>query len=254
MKRIALGTFFFLLFQLLSGQPALSQNLIPPNKIYHDGLNEISVYDDLGMTIVSVHDGFEFLFVPDDVDALESIARAKHYRFVINGSYFDNSALHAGHSGWLRIYGKTYSPLRPDVQLTHVARFDSASMKTSFINMDGFAPGTDDHSIEFQTCPLIIDSNKVALSLIQHSVNGSGRYKRTLMAVTDNSVVYLITVKNRVSLDSLANYLLSLSIFASHRLDVVNLDGGSSVALYVQHHPELNYNESARLPMLIGVK
>lgn len=253
MKRIAQGAIFLLLLQLW-GQPSLSQNFISPDKVYRDGPNEISVYNDFGMTIVSVHYGFEFLFVPDDVDALESIARANYFRFVINGSYFDNSALHAGHSGWLRIYGKTYSPLRPDVQLTHVVRFDSASMKTTFINMDGFTPGNDDHSIEFQTGPLIIDSNKVAFSLIQHSINGPGRYKRTLMAVADNSVIYLITVRNRVSLDSLANYLLSLAIFASHRLDVVNLDGGSSVALFARNHPELNYNEGARLPMLIGVK
>jgi hypothetical protein len=74
------------------------------------------------------------------------------------------------------------------------------------------------------------------------------------MAVTDNFGLFLITVRSRVSLDSLANYLLSLSLFASHRLDVVNLDGGSSVALFVQNHPELNYNESSHLPMLIGVK
>jgi len=120
--------------------------------------------------------------------------------------------------------------------------------------MDGFKPNNDNHSIEFQTGPLIIDSNKAALALIQHSVNGSGRYKRTLLAITDNSMLFLITVRNRVSLDSLAGYLLSLPIFASHRLDVVNLDGGSSVALFVQDHSELNYNESAHLPMLIGVK
>lgn len=253
MKRIAQGAIFLLLLQLWV-QSSLSQNFISPDKVYRDGPNEISVYNDFGMTIVSVHNGFEFLFVPDDVDALESIARANYFRFVINGSYFDNSALHAGHSGWLHIYGKTYSPLRPDVQLTHVVRFDSAYMKTTFIKMEGFKPGDDNHSVEFQTGPLIIDSNKVALSLIQHSVNGSGRYRRTLMAVTDNSGIFLITVRNRVSLDSLANYLLSLANFASHRLDVVNLDGGSSVALFVQNHPELNYNETAHLPVLIGVK
>ena len=237
----------------MSAQPSTAQQ-ISPDKVYHDGLNEISVYNDFGMTIVSVRQGFDFLFVPENVDALESVARDHRYRFVINGSFFDGSALHAGHSGWLRIYGKTYSPLRPDVQLTHIVRFDSASMKTAFIDTDLFKAENDDHSIEFQTGPLIVDSNRVALSLIQHSVNGSGKYKRTLMAVTDNSGLFLITVRNRVSLDSLANYLLSLSLFAPHRLDVVNLDGGSSVALFVQSHPELNYNESAHLPMLIGIK
>jgi hypothetical protein len=253
MNRIPPGVIFILLLQLWV-RPTFSQNLIPPGKVYYDSPNETSVYDDFGMTIVSVVHGFDFLFVPDNVDALESVARAHHYRFVINGSFFDGSAMHAGHSGWLRIYGKTYSPLRPDVQLTHIVRFDSISGKTSFINMDGFTPTNDDHSIEFQTGPLIIDSNRVALPLIQHSINGSGKYKRTLMAVTDNRGLFLITVRNRVSLDSLANYLLSLSLFASHRLDVVNLDGGSSVALFVQNHPELNYNEGSHLPMLIGVK
>jgi Phosphodiester glycosidase len=253
MKRIAQAAVYFLLLALW-GQPSVSQNLIPADKVYHDGPNEISVYDDFGITIISVHHGFDFLFVPDNVEALDSVARSHHYRFVINGSFFDGSALHAGHSGWLRIYGKTYSPLRPDVQLTHIVRFDSTSMITAFINMYGFKPGNDNHSIEFQTGPLIIDSNKVAISLIQHSINGSGKYKRTLMAVTDNRGLFLITVRNRVSLDSLANYLLSLSLFASHRLDVMNLDGGSSVALFTQNHPELNYNESSHLPMLIGVK
>lgn len=42
MKRIAQGAILILSLQLW-GQPTVSQNLIPPDKVYHDGPNEISV-------------------------------------------------------------------------------------------------------------------------------------------------------------------------------------------------------------------
>ena len=57
-----------------------------------------------------------------------------------------------------------------------------------------------------------------------------------------------------MALDELGHYLTSLAVFANKRLDVVNLDGGPSVALYVEKYPELNYNAEARLPILLGVK
>ncbi|NES18723.1 MAG: hypothetical protein F6K41_07275 [Symploca sp. SIO3E6] len=52
----------------------------------------------------------------------------------------------------------------------------------------------------------------------------------------------------------MADYLLTLSVFSGKTLHVVNLDGGTSTALYSQTNPELNLNEAAVLPILLGLK
>jgi hypothetical protein len=48
--------------------------------------------------------------------------------------------------------------------------------------------------------------------------------------------------------------LRRLSVFQNGRLDVINLDGGSSVALYLRDVPGANLNADDRLPILIGFR
>ena len=244
---------FLLLTLLWSGVP-LAQPIRYPDATFVDGSDSVYLFKQFDLTALSVHHGFDYLFVPKGVPTLLSVAQAKNYRFMINGSFFDGVRLDAQHSGWLRILGKSFGTVWNNRQLTHVVRFDTTSGTVHIISSKDFKPSNSDHTIEFQTGPLVIEDNKVALSLISHSINGSGRYTRTMIAVRNGSELLFITVRKPVSLDALARFLLTLSIFQQKRLDVINLDGGPSVAFYARAFPQLHYNVDDRLPLLLGVQ
>ena len=237
---------------LMSSLPA--QSLVSPDTTYRSDSSIVYVYGKFGMTILRVPNGFDFVFTPRDVAAVTDVARSRNYRFVINASFFGGDRLHAQHAGWLRILGRSYTPIMKDRQLTHVVSFDETSRRIEFIPWQNFHAQSGNHTIEFQTGPLVIDSNRVAHALIAGSINGSGRYTRTLVAATGNSVLWFITVRKPIVLDDLAGYLLKLSIFRQGRLDVVNLDGGPSVAFYSKSFPQLNFNTDDHLPLLLGVR
>jgi exopolysaccharide biosynthesis protein len=230
------------------------QALRYPDTTYVDGSNKVHVYKELGLTILSVDHGFEYVFIPKDVPSFASVAREKAFRYMINASFFDGERLDAQHAGWLRILGTTYAPVRDDRQLTHIVRFDTLTANTDIVSWKDFKSSNNAHTIEFQTGPLVVRQNMVASTFISNSINGAGKYTRTLIAVSDSNELWFITVRKPVSLDSLGRFLLSLSPFQKKRIDVVNLDGGPSVAFYARPFRELNYNIDDRLPLLLGVK
>ncbi len=238
----------------LENHKAIQQHNITPDKFIKDLSHQIYIYRKYEMTLISIADSFDFIFIPKNAESIDSVARKGNYKIMINGSFFDGTRSAAEHAGWLRLFGKTYSPVKDDRQLTHVFRYNLHERRADLIPYQKFRPLDDNRSIEFQTGPIVVDSNKVAQRYIAESINGLGKYTRTLLAITDKRHFHFITVRKRVALDELGNYLTSLSIFSDKRLDVVNLDGGPSVALYVEKYPELNYNVDARLPILLGVK
>jgi hypothetical protein len=65
---------------------------------------------------------------------------------------------------------------------------------------------------------------------------------------------FFITVRKPERLDTVGEYLLKLSIFERKTLFVINLDGGPSVALDTQAHPEMNHNGGAVLPILFALR
>jgi len=241
------------LITLLENHKAIQQHDITPDQIIKDRPHQIYIYEKYEMTIISIADMFEFIYIPSNAESVDSAAKKGNYKIMINGSFFDGTRLAAEHAGWLRLFGKIYSPIKDDRQLTHVFRFNLDEKKVNLIPYQEFRPLDDNRSIEFQTGPLVVDSNKVAQKYIAESINGLGKYTRTLLAITDRRHFHFIIIRKRLALDELGNYLTSLSIFSNKRLDVVNLDGGPSVALYVEKYPELNYNADARLPILLGV-
>ncbi|KKQ36079.1 MAG: hypothetical protein US52_C0009G0001, partial [candidate division WS6 bacterium GW2011_GWA2_37_6] len=107
--------------------------------------------------------------------------------------------------------------------------------------------------IEFQTGPLVLDDGEVQKSFVNNSVNGTTRHKRLLLATDETNRIFIIVVREKVNLIELANYLRSLNVFGKE-LDVINLDGGKSVALWDRYYPEVNYNSNDRLPLVICVK
>ena len=218
--------------------------------VLHDHDVTVYQYEKLGMTILSIPSAFDFLYQPDDTATVASIAQRAGYRYVVNGSYFHGNRTHAGR---LSIHGKVFSQKFTDRQLTHIVIYDTKSRTIRYSPTERRTSSPREGLIEFQTGPLVIHNGRLARKLIEGSINGRGLYRRTLFATTDLNHVFLITVRARVSLQELGEFLLKASVFSEKRLDVINLDGGSSVALYAKTFPQVNFNHDARLPILLGV-
>ena len=135
-----------------------------------------------------------------------------------------------------------------------MVRVDARSKRVKFTRKDEFVPDTALSTVEFQTGPLVIENGKPSMAFIEGSINGLAKQRRTLLATLDTTQLFLVIVREMISLDELARMLPTLSVFKGKRLDVVNLDGGSSTALYSRNFPRLNFNVNDRLPLLIGVR
>ncbi len=215
---------------------------------------EVYEFNQYGMTIAQLSGGFDLIYIPEKADVVKTLAEEQNYQYVINGSFFDGTYAKAKHAGWLWVLGKNYAPIKQDPQLTHIAVYNTKNQQIQFVDYQNFTPSRSNEVIEFQSGPIVVENNQVAKTYIANSLNGSAPYTRSLLAVTDNRTKYFITVRKPIRLDDLANYLLSLEIFAGKRLDVLNLDGGPSVALYSRELINLRYNDTAQLPILLGVR
>jgi exopolysaccharide biosynthesis protein len=234
--------------------PANDSSTIPPDSTVTIGDMTVRVWNHPRMVIVSVPDTVVFCYLPRNGAPLDSVARREDLRCLINGSFFNGVRGDASHAGLLSIYGKYITPLMDDRQLTHVVRTSGSRHTTSFLPVRSFKHSTDPGDVEFQTGPLIIENGKIRDDLIRSSINGSSRHTRTLLATLDHHRCFFITVDERVTLSDLAASLVRLRMFKEGRLDVVNLDGGSSVALYLRDVPHASVNVDDRLPILIGFR
>lgn len=249
--------FFFIsatLLLFLSAEMKNTSGMISADHVYHDGQYTVSGYDTLGMTIVSGIDTFDFYFYPESTASISENALNGGYLFMINGTYFDGVRGHAGHAGWLKIYGKVIANLRDEDQLSHVVVWDRPGRRFQILPRETFKSPKSDSTIEFQTGPLIIQNNQVTPEPIRKSINGRTAHLRTLLAISDHRKLAFVTVRKKVTLTDLADYLLKLTQFKGVELDVINLDGGSSVAFFSRNFPELNFNSDDHLPIIIGVR
>lgn len=160
------------------------------------------------------------------------------------------------HAGWLSIFGTQYTPLKDDRQLSHMVVLDTSVGYIDFPSLDLWDSSmTSKTSLEFQSGPLVIDANTVDTLSINASINGKSLHLRTFLAYTDEgNMKYFIISRRAGSLAKIAEQLLTLPIFEEKKLSVMNLDGGSSTALYSQKHPGLNFNENHPLPIMLGIK
>jgi|GEM_PF-2443437 exopolysaccharide biosynthesis protein len=225
--------------------------------VFYDDKNiNVYKYKQSEMTIVSVPDTLYYIYAPINANSVEETAKEGGYRYVINSTYFAGTNTNATHCGRLRVYGKTYvQELIDDKQLEYVAQYNRRQQTMRFFSKSEFVLDKDSlNSIEFQTGPLVVKNGVVVKKAISSSLNGLREAKRTLIGVTDDKHIYFIIVESDVDLIELGQYLLRLDIFKGKKLDVMNLDGGSSTALYSQNNPEVNYNSQAVLPFLLGIK
>ena len=218
-----------------------------------DGETVVYNSDLYDITIVGFKENFEIIYDPQEPPTLKQAGQKHSYRYLINGSYFEGSRVHAG---WLSIFGTQHTPLKEDQQLTHLSVLDTSVGYIDFPGLDLWDSSmTSGTSIEFQTGPLVIYANTVDTLSINASINGNGSHLRTFLAYTEeDGMKYFIISRQIGPLADMGVHLLSLPLFAGRTLSVINLDGGSSTALYSQNHPELNFNVNKPLPILLGIK
>lgn len=205
------------------------------------------------MSIVGFKGGFEIIYEPSQAMSLKEAAEKYNLPYIINGSYFEGSRTHAG---WLSILGVQHTPLKADRQLSHMAILDTSLGYLDFPGLDLWDSSmTNSSAIEFQTGPLVIHANQVDTLSIRTAINGESSHLRTFLAYTEeDGMNYFIITRQIGPLEKMAKNLLSLPVFEGKTLYVMNLDGGSSTALYSQKHPELNFNINRPLPILLGIR
>jgi exopolysaccharide biosynthesis protein len=227
---------------------------ITPDETITDG--NITVYSylkDPSLRIVSIPDSIHYVYSPKNTKTFLQIAKDMNFRYMINATYFSGSARDASHAGWLWIYGTLYEQVAEDKQLTHIVSINRLSKKISYTYYKDFKSELDKDCLEFQTGPLIIENSKLAEDCIKSSINGLRNAPRTMLASLDNKQMFFIISESSRDLITLGNYIMKLSVFYGKRLDVVNLDGGPSTALYSKNYSKLNYNDEAVLPFHLGI-
>lgn len=234
--------------------PVIGSDVFFPDSIARVGNVTAAIWAHPRLTVVDVPDTLAFYYLPQNDATLDSIARREDLRCLINGSFFNGARGDASHAGWLSQYGHRVTPLMDDRQLTHIVRNNGTKRTITFLPVRSFVASEDPHLLEFQTGPLVIETGRIREDLIRSSINGATRHTRSLLATLDQHRCFFITVTERVTLTELAATLRRLSVFQNGRLDVINLDGGSSVALYLRDVPGVNSNAGDRLPILIGFR
>lgn len=217
--------------------------------------NDIQAYtfDPYGISIIAFRTNFEIVYEPTQKLSIHQVGQSFHYRYLVNGSFFEWSGKHAG---WLSTSGNNLMPLKQDRQLTHIAILNTTTSEMVFKLAELWEPSMSNKAnIEFQTGPMVIQANVLDMQSICQSINGLRSHQRTLLGYTEEDrMKFFITVRKPEPLDKLGEELLKLSIFEGKTLSVINLDGGPSVALDSQAHPQINHNQDAVLPILFGLK
>lgn len=227
-------------------EPGICKTILDGNVIiYNSGL-----YD---MTIVGFKGDIEIIYDAENPPTLKQAGQLNDYRYLINGSYFHASREHAG---WLSILGTQHAELLDDKQLSHIVVLNK---ELEYIDFPGLEiwndSSTSSETIEFQTGPMVVAANTVDTLSINASINGKGAHLRTLLAFTEeDGMRYFIICRDLGPLENIGEHLLSLPVFKDKTLWAVNLDGGSSTALYSRDYPILNFNTERPLPILLGIK
>lgn len=218
--------------------------------------NDCTVYnfDSFGITLIPISAPLNFIYNPINPASLKDIALKEGWSVLINASYFAGSASNARHVGLLNIYGKSISQKEYDKQLTHIIQYDKAQNNIFFFEYNDYKPVNSKNILEIQTGPLVIENNKLASEYIAACINGGRKAERTLLAALDDKLAYFIVVREKVNLTELGNFLLRIPLFKGKKLDVMNLDGGSSTSLYMSNFPQMNFKDSKQLPLLLGIK
>lgn len=182
---------------------------------------------------------------------VRDIGIENNFKILINGGFFNEQNIYAGA---LEINGEVITQPAPlDTQLSHIVRYNSLSRSFEFIETIDYQRDVSS-DILFQTGPLFLLNNEIQTKFIDASINGNGEYIRSFVGqIETGEFVAGITTK-RITLKELSTKMLELPIFKDKSLTLINLDGGSSSALFLGEGNAQNYGQFKILPVLIGFK
>ena len=167
----------------------------------------------------------------------------------INAGYFLEDF---GHAGLLVVDDKIISKYAEnDKQLTNLVEYFEGSLKID--NFENYKISSIKKDFAFQSGPLIIEKNKIRNDLIESSINGNTRHRRSVIGVTEKGDLFVLATKIPFELVKLAEYIAKIDDLKDDVITVINLDGGSSVSLYSKDFDK-GVGENKVLPYLISFK
>lgn len=177
------------------------------------------------------------------------VSESNNFKIAINGGFFspDNS-----HAGLFILNGIKEVPAAPlDKQLSHIV--DISENKPIFYLATDYK---DNSAIidAFQTGPLLLDENIIQTKFIEDSLNGEGEYFRSILGFTNTDEKFFLITTEKYDLITLANEIIKIPQLQGKVISAVNLDGGSSVSLFVRDAEDLSYSTFKKLPVLLYVK
>ncbi len=225
-------------------------------KVLGNRKSEVFYKKKLKMTVITFDESLVNIYEPKDAKTLSEISNDSGYRYLFNGSFFGGNGERFEHAGLLQINGKVITPLRKrkiERQLTHIVIL-KRSGEIKLIPQRKYRVKRCKMCTAFQTGPLVIKDNIIKRKLIKRSYNGSLPKRRTLFGFTKDGRQFIFTVRKEITLTSLAKKVLSMKRFRGKKLSLINLDGGSSVAMFSRDFPEYNFNLRKKLPIVVGIR
>ncbi|MCE1190404.1 MAG: phosphodiester glycosidase family protein [Ignavibacteria bacterium] len=228
-------------------------SLVPKNSDTLQTINEdtYTVYWDhhADLIIVKIHEISEYVFIPNPTLSLKEYAEKEKLQIVVNASYFDGYGPYTP-AGYLKIKDSLYSQVKIDRQLQYCFDYNIQTRLLKIFPITHLESPTN--SIIVQTGPLLMQHDTVCYKSIEDCINGTRITARTAIA-SDLAGLYIVISRRGYKLTEFAEKCKNSGIF-SHDLQLINLDGGSSTALFIKEHPELSFHSEKILPILIGVK
>ncbi len=181
------------------------------------------------------------------------ISETEQFIISTNGGFFRENKAHAG---LLIQYGVLMANIAPnDNQVTGVVILNKNSISfknIKEINVNNYLHNKD--NIVFQTGPIIVSDNNVNTTAIKKSVNGTGRYLRTLLGYTQSGKKFFAITTKNYDLETLAEEILKMQNLQGEIVNVINLDGGTSTYIYSNENKDFNIGTFKTLPIILGVK
>lgn len=210
---------------------------------------EIKIYDNgKGVFTVIFPDQNIKLIHNTELKTTQDLTDAYDFNYVINAGYFLEDKSHAG---LLLLNSEIKVRLAQlEQQLSHVVTFDNSSIK--FIAKEDFIGEGIQNA--FQVGPLFIDRNRIREDLINNSINGRGRYLRSILGITESGKSFFIAFTRPRSLDEVYKYIIEIKDLKNEIISAINLDGGSSVAIFSLEDETFAFGSQKKLPFFLGWK
>lgn len=162
---------------------------------------------------------------------------------IINGGYFLQDYSHAG------FYYKNNEVIIEDAtndkQLNGYVKINETVDIT-----DDLSTFNLDNTI-FQTGPVVVLEDIIQKDYIDISINGNTLHRRSLIGVTDDNRFFLVATSKAYDLKKLSEIIINLDLFSDTKIDLINLDGGSSVSFISKN--DIKIGEKKKLPFFIAV-